>query len=222
MRATVVISEYLIYIPSAVLLNRQLSQSGGVNTWESSIALVAILMQPSTILIDHAHFQYNTVMLGFVLYSLYSIHLEQYFFASIFFVAALSFKQMSLYYAPPTAFYFLGTCFAPKARPLRFLGISFGTILAFAAVLAPLMLGTLYDNYRAINPPLSLTDREVNPVLATLTPYIHPSAPYYPYLLQLTQLLHRVFPFARGIFEDKVANLWLVLPRLPRGLSHRL
>ena len=217
MRATVIISEYLTYIPSAVLLNRQVSQSGGVNVWEASIALVAILLQPSTILIDHAHFQYNTVMLGFVLFSLYSIYSEHYAWACVFFVAALSYKQMALYYAPAIAFYLIGVSLSPKARPLRLTIIILTTLVSFALVLAPILLGTFYDQYRGINPPLTQTDRQVNPLLSLLTPYIDPTAHYYPYLLQLTQLVHRIFPFARGIFEDKVPNAWNLI-----HLAHKL
>ena len=211
MRATTIISEYLTYIPSAILLNRQISQSSGVNTWESSIALVAILLQPSTILIDHAHFQYNTVMLGFVLFSLYGIYNSYYAWACLFFILALSYKQMALFYAPAIAFYLLGASLTPSFRPLRLTTIILTTLFSFALVLAPLLLGTLYDTHQGINPPLTTTDRTINPLLASLNLYIDPTASYYPYLLQLTQMIHRIFPFARGIFEDKVANAWNVL-----------
>lgn len=208
MRSTVVISEYLVYIPGAILLNRSLSKFAGVGKWESSIALVAILMQPATILIDHAHFQYNTVMLGFVLASVASILSERYMWSCVFFVAALGFKQMALYYAPAMFAFLLGICMAPGGSFLRFSGIALTTFISFAAVFAPMVLGAWYDNYRGINPPLSLTDRQTNPLLAQLTPYIDPTSIYYPILLQLTQVVHRMFPFARGIFEDKVANVW--------------
>ena len=73
MRATVFVSEYLICVPAIVIFLRRYSRLEGVNIWESSIALVAILMQPGTILIDHGHFQYNTVMLGFAVATLSSM-----------------------------------------------------------------------------------------------------------------------------------------------------
>ena len=208
MRATVIVSEYLVYIPAAVILNRKLGLSRGVSKWDSSIALVAILMQPATILVDHAHFQYNTVMLGLVLASVSSIFSERYLWSCVFFVAALSYKQMALYFAPAMFAYLLGVCVAPEVRPLRLFGVGTATIMSFAIVFAPMLLGTFYDNYRGINPPLSISDRKVNPLLELLTPHTDPSARFYPLLLQLTQIIHRVFPFARGLFEDKVANLW--------------
>ena len=58
--------------------NRDLAQQRGVSKWESWIALKAMLMQPATILIDHAHFQYNTVMLGFVVASMSSLLSDRY------------------------------------------------------------------------------------------------------------------------------------------------
>ena len=211
MRATVLISEYLVYVPALILLNRKYALLHGGNKWESYIILVAILMQPATMLIDHAHFQYNTVMLGFVNASVASIMSEHLLWSAIFFVGALCFKQMTLYYAPAMFAYLMGSCLLPQVKPLRLLGISIVTILSFSVAFAPLLLGALYDNLRGINPPLSITDRKVNPLFESVTDYIDPSSWYYPALLQLTQIIHRSFPFARGIFEDKVANLWCAL-----------
>ncbi|KAL6720856.1 Glucosyltransferase-like protein [Lecanora helva] len=211
MRATVVVSEYITYIPAVTILNRKLAQLRGVNKWESSIALVAILMQPATILIDHAHFQYNTVMLGLVLASMSSILSDRYIWASGFFVAALCFKQMALYYAPPIFAYLIGSCLLPNIQISRFLSISIATIISFAIIFAPLLLGSLYDHYHGISPPLSTQDREFNSLSSTILPYIDPKSILYTLLLQLTQSIHRIFPFARGLFEDKVANVWCAI-----------
>ena len=115
-----------------------------------SIALVAILMQPATMLIDHGHFQYNTVMLGFVVASLSSIYAGRLLWSCIFFVAALGFKQMALYYSPVIFAYLLGSCLTPQLRPGRLLSISVVTALAFVILFAPLLLGSLYDSYRQI------------------------------------------------------------------------
>ena len=211
MRGTVILSEYLVYVPAIIILNRKTATLFGVNKWESYIALAAILMQPATILIDHAHFQYNTVMLGFVLASIACLMSEQFVWSSLFFVAALSFKQMALYYAPVMFSYLLGSCLVPKLNLPRLIAISFMTLLSFGAVLSPMIMGALFDNYRGINPPLTLDDRRVNPLMALATPYLDHSSWLYPIALQLSQVVHRSFPFARGIFEDKVANLWCTL-----------
>ncbi len=208
MRATVLVSEYLAYTPAVIILNRKLAQQRGVNKWESSIALVAILMQPAIILIDHAHFQYNTIMLGFVLASMSSLLSNRYMWACVFFVAALCFKQMALYFAPAMFAYLVGVCLLPEPRIGRLLGVAVVTLFSFAAMFAPLLLGSLYDQYRGISIPLSINDRIVNPLFSQLLPYIDPQSVLYPTLLQFTQAIHRIFPFARGLFEDKVANLW--------------
>lgn len=208
MRATVLISEYLTYIPAAVVYVRHSSQLGGVNAWESSIALTAILMQPATILIDHAHFQYNTVMLGLVLASMSSLLAGRVLWASVFFVAALGFKQMALYYAPAIFAYLLGVCLLPKVALPRFFGIALVTIVSFAIIYAPLALGAIYDAHHGIPTTPDAKTIIVNPVIASVPFKINPKTWYYSVLLQLTQVVHRIFPFARGLFEDKVANLW--------------
>lgn len=220
MRATVIVSEYITYIPAAIILNRKFSQLRGVGKWESSIALTAILMQPATILIDHAHFQYNTVMLGLILAGISSIMSDRYMWSCVFFVAALCFKQMALYFAPAIFAYLVGVCLLPSPHIGRFVGIAIVTLLSFALMFAPLLLGSLYDDYRGISAPLSTTDRTVNPLFSLILPYVDPKSILYPLLLQLTQAIHRIFPFARGLFEDKVANIWCAIHTLHKLHSY--
>ena len=211
MRATVLVSEYLTYIPAAIILNRALASHHGVPKWESTIALIAILMQPSTILIDYAHFQYNTVMLGFVLASLASVMAGRHLWACVFFVASLCFKQMALYYTPAVAAYLMGISLAPRLSISRFMAVAAVTLLSFAIFFTPLVLGSLYDAYRGISPTPGL-QTPLPPLLVSSLPISpSPDSSFYSALLQLTQSIHRIFPFARGIFEDKVANLWCAL-----------
>lgn len=228
MRATVVISEYITYIPAAVVYVRHCSHLEDVSIWESSIALTAVLMQPATILIDHAHFQYNTVMLGLVLASMSSILAGRTLWASVFFVAALGFKQMALYYAPATFAYLLGICILPQVHIRRFFGIALVTILSFAIICAPLILGALYDAHYGISPTLEAKGTTVNPLLSSIPFTIDRETWYYRILLQLTQIIYRIFPFARGLFEDKVANIWCAfhtvhkLHQYPTAMLQRL
>ena len=214
MRATVVISEYFTYIPAAVILIRRFSSIRGVNKWESSIALIAILMQPATILIDHGHFQYNTVMLGFVLASMGCLFSDHHIYACVFFVSGLCYKQMALYYAPAIFAYLLGACLLPNLHVGRILGIATVTLLSFALIFAPILLGALYDTHRGISAPLPTNERTVNFLFSQIIPYIDPKSIVYPLALQLTQAIHRIFPFARGLFEDKVANIWCAIHTL--------
>ncbi|EOA88975.1 Glucosyltransferase-like protein [Exserohilum turcicum] len=226
MRATVLVSEYLIYVPALVIFLRRFSRLEGVNVWESSIALLAILMQPGAILIDHGHFQYNTVMLGFAVATLSSMVANRPLWACVFFVGALGFKQMALFYAPAVFAYLLGICLFPKINILRFFAIALTTVAAFVVLFLPLLLGIAYDAsigfyYAEMKqPPLMSLDWFTTPW--------DTDAWYYPLVLEMGQVIHRVFPFSRGLFEDKVANIWCTihtvhkLHRYPIQLLQRL
>jgi alpha-1,3-glucosyltransferase len=207
MRATVFVSEYLIYIPAAIIFLRRFARLEGVNLWEASIALVAFLMQPATMLIDHGHFQYNTVMLGLVLASMSSMIAGRSLWGCVFFVGALGFKQMALFYAPAFFVYLLGICIVPRINILRLIAIALVTAVSFALLFTPFLLGVAYDSYRGID----MSGFTVPPLLATLPIHLNEKAWYYPVVLQFFQSIHRVFPFARGLFEDKVANVWCAL-----------
>ncbi|KAF2480497.1 ALG6, ALG8 glycosyltransferase family-domain-containing protein [Neohortaea acidophila] len=208
MRATVMVSEYLVYVPAVVICGRHMARLHNINPWELSIALTAILMQPATMLIDHGHFQYNTVMLGFVLASMSNMLAGRPLWSCVCFVAALGFKQMALFYAPAVAAYLAGSCLFPRIRLFRLICIAATTLASFALLYLPLLLGTLYDNRR--NVPLP-TDIQLPPLLSALPFDLAESAWYYPYVLQLAQSIHRIFPFSRGLFEDKVANIWCAI-----------
>lgn len=211
MRATVLVSEYLVYVPAVVILNRKISRFQGVSVWESSIALTAILMQPATILIDHGHFQYNTVMLGLAVASMSSLLASRFLWGCVFFVASLCYKQMALYYAPAIFAYLLGVCLLPSPNIRRLLGIAIVTSVSFAVMFAPLLLGALYDDRRGVFPTTGLPLPSFPPLLSWALSLVNQKSWYYPPMLQFIQSTHRIFPFSRGLFEDKVANLWCAL-----------
>ena len=207
MRATVITSEYFSFIPAVIIFLRHYSRNQDTGTTSTAIALVGILMQPATILIDHGHFQYNTVMLGFMVASVSSVYAGRLLWSCIFFVAALAFKQMALYYAPVMFAFLLGSCLTPRFRPGLLLAIASVTLLSFAVVYAPLLLGSLFDLHRQLEipkfpPPPFLAQRRIS---------LDQNTPQGVILLQLSQSMHRCFPFARGLFEDKVANFWCAL-----------
>ena len=208
MRSTVLVSEYLTYIPAAVVLVRKLARNQGVSTWESSIALVAILMQPATILIDHGHFQYNTVMLGFSLAALSSIMAGRLLWACVFFVSALCFKQMALYFAPAILAYMIGECMLPHFNAGRFIAIALVTMISYGIIFAPLVMGAFWSQHYHDASIAKTLEVPFTPLLEALPVTVDRNAWYFPAILQIFQCVHRVFPFARGIFEDKVANYW--------------
>ena len=206
MRATVVVSEYLVYIPAVVNFLRRYTRMQAVPVWSASIALVAVLLQPATILIDHGHFQYNTVMLGLAVASLEAILAGRILWACIFFVGALGFKQMALYYAPVMFAFLLGVCIFPRIRILRLLCISLVTVAAFAALFAPLLVGA-----SSVEGRNHLSSVPQPPLLQALPIEVNKNSVVYAPLFQLMQVVHRMFPFSRGLFEDKVANAWCAI-----------
>ena len=89
--------------------------------YDSLLTLVLVLINPTIVLIDHGHFQYNCISLGLTQLAVYfllntsanqrnqsSIKLKWLICASALFCMALNYKQMELYHALPFFFYLLG------------------------------------------------------------------------------------------------------------------
>ncbi|RDW24641.1 glycosyl transferase [Yarrowia lipolytica] len=170
MRLTVLLSELLIYIPPVISFAKWTGKQYGYFPTDLSISAAAIIFQPALILVDHGHFQYNSVMLGLALLAFVNLNHQKYVVASFFFVASLCFKQMALYYSPVIFAFLLGLCVFPKINLRRFISIGVTVIVSFGVFFLPLILGGGMD--------------------------------------QVKQCLIRVFPFGRGLWEDKVANFW--------------
>lgn len=172
MRFTVLLSELLLYIPGVIYFAKWIGKHRGQTPIGQYIAAAAILFQPSLILIDHGHFQYNSVMLGLTVYAINNLLDEYYAPAAICFVLSVCFKQMALYYAPIFFSYLLSkSLFSPTLFNLpRLLAVAAATLISFAAMFFPLYMWGGIRN--------------------------------------VLQSIHRIFPFSRGIFEDKVANFW--------------
>lgn len=166
MRHSVILSEFVTYVP-AVLLLTSLYPSSTLD-WTSDTLL--LLLQPSLLLIDHGHFQYNSVMLGFLVYALYFFAKDRIYLGAICYVLCLSFKQMGLYYAPAIFAYLLSITITDFRK---LLSLSICTAAAFGLCYGPFLVAGGLDG--------------------------------------LAQVFVRMFPFGRGLFEDKVANFWCTL-----------
>ncbi|WFD23773.1 dolichyl-P-Glc:Man9GlcNAc2-PP-dolichol alpha-1,3-glucosyltransferase [Malassezia equina] len=213
MRLSVLVLDVLVYMPAvAWFVLRRLEMR---STRVQHLALWTVWCQPALILIDHGHFQYNTVMLGLAALSFAlllakqpSVHTSadasavlqrllldtlsrhvslQYVAAAVFFSLSLCFKQMALYYAPAVFSIMLGRCVG-LARTDLARGVALFAALASTttAVFALLWL------------------------------------PWLGQVSELGQVVHRIFPLARGLFEDKVANVWCALSVLPVGARWKL
>ncbi|KAF8123074.1 glucosyltransferase [Mycena galopus ATCC 62051] len=171
MRSTVVLLDALIYVPALVMFTRIWQANRSKRT--QNLALVTLLFQPASLLIDFGHFQYNSVMLGFALLAVNFFAWEQDLAGAICFVLSLGFKQMALYYAPAIGGYLLAKCLylGLVDGGKLFIRLALVTSVSFIVLFLPFL------------PPFA-------PISAILDP------------------ISRIFPFARGLFEDKVANFW--------------
>jgi alpha-1,3-glucosyltransferase len=107
MRGSVLLTDVFLYVPSILLAMNSLFASSSVHNEGLFLALI----QPSLLLIDHGHFQYNHIMLAFTNLAIYFVVRKRLVLGSVFFCASIGFKQMALYYSPPFFFYILAVIF---------------------------------------------------------------------------------------------------------------
>ena len=192
MRATVLVLDVLIYFS---VIWAATKGDKKIHDQTSMWTLVLALAQPALILMDHGHFQYNSASLGFALWGFYYVTKAGFsncILGSVFFCLALNFKQMTLYYAPAIFAYLLGRCFA--------------------------------DTSKLVHRFCSLGVTVVVIFVLHWWPFIYyaPSQEDVSPFERLLHVLHRMFPFQRGLFEGKVSNLWCALSIKPISIRQRL
>lgn len=147
----------------------------------STLCYVIVLFYPGQILIDNGHFQYNNISLGLACLAIASIFKDADRIAALFFVLALNYKQMELYHALPFFIYLLSRSFSSST--------SHGFIAKFLNGLKNVfILGLIVVGLFAVI--------------------------WLPWLRSVDQLkpvVQRIFPVARGVFEDKVSNIWCIV-----------
>ena len=190
MRATVLVLDLLIYGSGAWWMTRKTAQ----HDVRSIFAFIFVMVQPALILIDHGHFQYNTTALGLCIWAFFFMTkpgMRNCVIGSVLYCLALSFKQMTLYYAPAVFFYLLGRCKADNGRYFfkRFLTLGVTVMITFSVIFGPVVL----------NGPAGTS-----------------------ILGRMGQVLRRIFPLHRGMFEGKVSNLWCVMALKPLKIRQRL
>ncbi|KAA1101668.1 Glucosyltransferase-like protein [Puccinia graminis f. sp. tritici] len=198
LRSTVLASELLLWIPivliyhfktfslnsssSSVDQSNHLSQESNPPRLSNGLWLGAIysalvlLLNPNLILIDNAHFQFNSIMLGFTLASVTCFYSGHDLLGAVMFVCSLAFKQMALYYSPAIFAYLFGKCL--------YLGHPRGT--------------KLFTRLALIS---------TSTTILLFGPFIF-NADFPQAIIQVIQ---RIFPIGRGLFEDKVGNFWCTL-----------
>ena len=148
---------------------------------QAQCSRLAALLVPALLLVDHGHFQYNGTCIGLALAAALALQRRLDVLACVLFCLSLNFKQMALYYAPVFFFAMLRDALAEST--------------AWRTALHLAKLGV-----------------SVAATFAALwAPFCIWRAPGDSCPAALLQVLRRQFPFERGIFEDKVANLWYAL-----------
>lgn len=99
MRLTVIIGDLIVFVPAVFLFFKMYYRylSGGVKY----SAVILIFLSPPLLLIDHGHFQYNSIMLGLSLWAVVLVCHDYLGLSAILLALALNFKQMALYYVLP-------------------------------------------------------------------------------------------------------------------------
>ena len=129
MRNSVLALDALVFLPAAVIA-AGLHGSSKTGTWFRCALLVQLTCNPSLLLVDHGHFQYNCVSLGLTLWGIVAALSGYPLASSVAFSLALNFKQMSLYLAPAFFTYLLAGCLrrspslADKALAVARLGLT--------------------------------------------------------------------------------------------------
>jgi len=183
MRLTVIISDLLVFFPGLLVFFKLYYKN--LSPGVKFSALILILGSPPILLVDHGHFQYNTVMLGFSLWAVLLALYDYLSLSAIMLALALNFKQMSLYYALPFGFLWLIKAWkVAQVKSLRF-ETSTREVIKLAEM------------------ALELVNISGSAILATVIIWI-------PWVYSIPTVVKRIFPLQRGVFEDKVASFWCV------------
>lgn len=136
--------------------------------------LWVLLMQPALMIIDHGHFQYNSIMLGLTLWSVIALARKHYLVSACLFCLAVGFKHMALFYSLAYFSFLLGVAYRRDIQSGVLLVMQLGLVVlgTFGLLLLPFLYNSLDD---------------------------------------ALQVMRRLFPFERGLYEDKVANVWCAL-----------
>nr|XP_002129715.1 dolichyl pyrophosphate Man9GlcNAc2 alpha-1,3-glucosyltransferase-like [Ciona intestinalis] len=169
MRITVLVADFIIFYTAVFAISRICKRDDKTTNNGRALLLLGVFY-PGLVLIDHGHFQYNCISLGFMLWMVFCFERDSDVLGSVAFCLALNYKQMELYHALPVFFFLLGKALS---RPwdkciLKLAQLGITVILSFVILWLPFL-----SSFESI-----------------------------------TQVVGRLFPFNRGLFEDKVANVW--------------
>lgn len=202
MRSTVMFWDAVLYLPVVYVIANRLGQEYGCEDRKMQIFLGAMI-QPALVAIDNGHFQYNNVCLGLALGSFHFMTLTENIgiydaIGSVLFCLALNWKQMTLYYAPAVFAFLLGKCFRTKQK--KFMAAE---VIRNIAILGVAVIGTFFILWFPF--------------------YYYRQDPHNESIADVFgPILRRIFPFQRGLFEGKVANVWCAANIRPISIRERI
>ena len=185
MRGSVMVSELVVLIPAVIVFFAVFYKK--IQPDIRNFAVLLILISPQMLLIDYGHFQYNNVMLGFMLIAFSLAVTEFCALSAIFLALSVNFKIMALYYSLPFLVYWMISLYdLSKKESYRYSQNARNII----------KIGTFFSNISSIA-GFGITTCVIL---------------WYPWLSyeDFFQVLQRIFPFQRGVFEDKVATFWCI------------
>ena len=221
MRGAVLVSDALVLIPAVWLFvaTRAALHRGWRRLSASEMASEAavLLLMPGILLIDHGHHQYNGVVIGLVVLAIVAIMQRQWLAAAAVFTLAVNFKITALYFALPFAVVLLVKIVAGA----RHHGVcaTFLATLSLVAV-AAVVCGILWAPFcvmssHEVEGCLEYSARRDDVPWLT-TPVGAAASASCSCFGGIAAVARRIVPLDRGLFEDKVANLWCATEPLTR------
>ncbi|KAF8333559.1 glucosyltransferase [Cantharellus anzutake] len=139
MRSTVIAWDIIIYSPSIWCFSRCWLKARSQRS--QTIAMLTLLLQPALLLVDHGHFQYNSIMLGLCIISFNLFHEGHDILGAVVFTLALTFKQMALYYSPAIFAYLFGKCIylGGKSGLSLFLALGITSLTTLCLLFSPFL-----------------------------------------------------------------------------------
>lgn len=204
MRNAALLSEVLVFVPACCLLvaqlyalakglagdNQRLQRNLGTAA-PFALAVLLVWGALSMIYIDHGHFQFNAVSLGLFVWSCYMLLLD-----------CLQVARLG----PSGTFVYLGLSIALYVASYCFKQMSLYYCIGFAAIFFARCMLVTRERKSAVWLLTALVFCLCVGVGSMLLAF-------YPFILNGTygNVLQRVFPVQRGLYEDKVANAWCCL-----------
>ena len=99
MRFSVFLIDSVLLLPSIYLVCKHISPVRHRNPALFLASLAIVIFKPDQILIDHGHFQYNSLMLGLIVLAFYCMITDRTYLCCIVFTLAINCKLMSVYYS---------------------------------------------------------------------------------------------------------------------------